>query len=300
VRTRVTRIGRTVPQEFSGAVRAVWRKALAVDVIAGARTGGRAALVTLVRADVPMTAASMALQVSPAFEFASLGLCVGDPVSFDGGTLAVGSAAAGPLLIANASGAGRYDGTLDSVGPLPELVALESISHAARAHRSTMSGRDSFARAASSKCDALLAELAGSVARDDALAAEKTARALVGLGPGLTPSGDDALCGFMLARCIAEGGGGGGDADDAVRSVARRTDGRTTVFSAVQLGLAADRRFGEALLEVAIALGGGWPGGVHPAVARCLDLGATSGADALLGLVAGVRSAQPAKLVNAG
>lgn len=44
-----------------------------------------------------------------------------------------------------------------------------------------------------------LTDLRHALHTDDASEVRRTARALVGLGPGLTPSGDDILCGALLA-----------------------------------------------------------------------------------------------------
>ena len=241
-----------------------------------------------------MTAASMALALSAGFEFSSSGPCVGDHVSFDGAVLLV--AADGPHSIAaDAPGAACYDGLLCRAGLGVDPSTLSSIEGAARIRREAMCGRSALNSAASAKCDALLGELARSTARGETPAAEQAARALLGLGPGLTPSGDDALCGFMLGRRV--NGGGDGLADRAVKSVAFEAAGFTSDVSAVQLALAAKGRFGEALLGVATGLHAGISLLARADVVRCLDEGATSGADALLGLVAGVRAgAQPTRL----
>jgi len=270
---------------------------MAVDSVS--RVEGRAALVTLVRADVPMTAASIALQLAAEFEFRDVGLCTGDRVRFDGNTLLLGPTAAGARIVADAGEAAAYEGAVVHLDCCGAEWALPFILAAARGHRESAVGRSSFTRAAVQKCDALLGELVRHGMVGNGPAVERCARALIGLGPGLTPSGDDTLCGFMLGRAVA--GSSDGATDDAVRSAIREADGRTTDFSAVQLALAAHGRFGEALLDVAEALATGGRRRVRAAVARCLGQGATSGADALLGFVAGVRSvAITRRIENAG
>ncbi|MGH3344030.1 MAG: DUF2877 domain-containing protein, partial [Carbonactinosporaceae bacterium] len=47
----------------------------------------------------------------------------------------------------------------------------------------------------------LLDSLACAAARHDLAAARAAAERLTGLGPGLTPSGDDLLCGFLVTLC---------------------------------------------------------------------------------------------------
>jgi len=293
LRTQITCIGRTVPGSFAGAVRAVWHRALAVDVQASTGLAVSPHLVTIVRHDVPMTAASMRLLVGEEFDFGTAGLRVGDPVSFDGFTLVVGTVRdcqASAAVAAVTVGAACYDGLASGGGDRPDPSALGMIASAAREHREA-AGSASLSRAAVSRCDALLGNLTRSAGRGDPVAAAEASAALIGLGPGLTPSGDDVLCGFLLGRRL--GRASDTAVDHVVTRVASSVAGRTTDFSAVQLALAARGRFGEALLGVATALEPTGSAGLSEAVGRCLGEGATSGADALLGLVAGAGSLWP-------
>ena len=66
--------------------------------------------------------------------------------------------------------------------------------------------------------------------------------ALIGLGPGLTPLGDDIVCGWLVARHAA------GLPDVAVSAAVRRLAARTTPLSAALLDCATR---GEALPELA-------------------------------------------------
>lgn len=286
MRTAATRIGRTVPIEFEGTVRAVWSRAcaLAPDAHAGP------ALITLVRDDVPMTAASIALGLGTAFDFATSGVTVGDRVISDGATLVVHRARPHEPIEANLLGATRFDGLVPEMPERPDSALLAPVEDAARRHRAALCGRSAFGVASSVACDTLLERLTRRACEDDAPAVAQAAHSLVGLGPGLSPAGDDVLCGFMLGRRLA--GRGSGDADAAIARVALGASGVTSDVSAVQLELAARGRFGEALLHVASALGSGRARILSAAVARCLAEGSTSGADGLLGLVAGVRAGQ--------
>jgi hypothetical protein len=126
------------------------------------------------------------------------------------------------------------------------------------------------------------------------LSAPGAAGGLLGCGPGLTPSGDDVLAGFMLGSlafgCSTPG------AFVAVRELAWST---TTLLSAQLLDHAAQ---GECIPEVAavvaglgmIALGSAGLGGAESlpeATQRLFAVGHTSGAALALGLVrAGERS----------
>jgi len=288
VRTRITRIGRTVPERFEGTVLAVWRKAVAVELGVRPRAHVLPSLVTLVREDVPMTAATMALRVPAGFEFSALGTLEGDLVRLSGGELTIAGRDGSALLVADARGAKDYDGTPRSAGAITDATLLAAVSEAARTRRELHCQSAWLATAALARCDDLLGELAGAVARGHVVTAKRAASGLIGLGPGLTPSGDDALCGFLLGRRLSVSAHPA--ADRAIRHVASCAGESTTWFSAVHLELAAHDRFGEALLGLASALADGrWPE-VEAMLVRCLDQGATSGADGILGLVAGVRS----------
>jgi hypothetical protein len=131
---------------------------------------------------------------------------------------------------------------------------------------------------------------------DDGLA--RAARALVGFGPGLTPSGDDVLVGLVtvLHRSWAAGAAGGA----LVRRLQAAVPpllGRTTPISAHHLALALDGHAGEHLVAlVDELLDHGTP---QPStVARVRATGATSGADAIVGVLAGTRLVQ-AELLEA-
>ena len=111
---------------------------------------------------------------------------------------------------------------------------------------------------------------------------------LVGLGPGLTPSGDDALVGLLavLQRLAPAGAPWLGQ---LLRpAVARRLD-RTGDISAHYLRLAVAGHVGERLVAICDALAAGTVDDAQAAAAAVVAGGATSGADALLGILSGVR-----------
>lgn len=127
--------------------------------------------------------------------------------------------------------------------------------------------------------------LAGSLA--DAVTA---AEGLIGLGPGLTPSGDDMLSGLLVAlRHLGEAA----DAPGAVRladwlgaAVTYDARTRTTPISATLLYCAARGQAGPEVVGVLRGVVGLQP--LEPAVHRLLRLGHTSGADLLLGIRIGL------------
>lgn len=107
--------------------------------------------------------------------------------------------------------------------------------------------------------------------------------ALVGLGVGLTPSGDDALVGAWCL-CAAAGVTARPDAERLVLDPAGRP--RTTDVSVSYLRLAAEGAFSPSLARVARCLTGpeSDAADMADAVRAELRFGATSGADALAGM----------------
>ena len=144
-------------------------------------------------------------------------------------------------------------------------------------------------RAAGGRTGDLMPTLERALAGRDAGRVTRCVAALVGLGPGLTPSGDDALVGLLAAlHRLAPAG----DASLALLAAAVRTHlHRTGDISAHYLRLAVDGHVGERLVALCDALAVGADRDVDAATASVAATGATSGADALLGVVAGVRLA---------
>lgn len=112
---------------------------------------------------------------------------------------------------------------------------------------------------------------------------------LIGLGPGLTPSGDDYLGGVLVAlRWL----GRGPQADSLWRWLEPRLAGRTSAISAAHLAAAASGQMHEALHEVLDNLSAWQTPDLHPCLARLDAVGHSSGWDALAGIVAVARTAQ--------
>jgi hypothetical protein len=136
--------------------------------------------------------------------------------------------------------------------------------------------------------------LADRCAAGDLALAVDAAERIVGLGPGLTPSGDDILAGLLVSLHAFGGSLPGGGA--AIRladwlgaAVTAHADTRTTALSATLLHCAAR---GQAALEVTAVLRGiAGQAELRPAVRRLLGAGHTSGADLTWGLLAGSRAA---------
>lgn len=121
----------------------------------------------------------------------------------------------------------------------------------------------------------------------DALAARTgvtaSARALVGLGEGLTPAGDDAICGMVLGARAC----GVTMSDHHRHDLVSLTRGRTTALSASCIAAALD---GYAVADVVNLVHdftrGRWD---SPSLERVLAMGHSSGRDLIAGLIAWLR-----------
>lgn len=129
--------------------------------------------------------------------------------------------------------------------------------------------------------------------RDSAGVAEAT-RGLAGLGPGLTPSGDDALAGFAAVMTLLSPylSADAAPRDDIAATIARVARPRTTALSAVFLAHAAQGEVAEHLgnLLLALALPAEASEAVLHAANHVLSFGANSGGDTLLGMLLALRA----------
>ncbi|GAA2407264.1 hypothetical protein GCM10010191_14460 [Actinomadura vinacea] len=184
-----------------------------------------------------------------------------------------------------------------ALGAVPPAVlargvrALEAaLRDAGEASRGGLAGHPDPVRLAD-RCAA--GDLAGTV---------EAAERIVGLGPGLTPSGDDILSGLLLSLRLLGGalragghgtGRGGGRAewmaDWLGAAVTADAGTRTTALAATLLHCAASGAAGAEVAAVLRAVAGHEP--AAPAVRRLLAAGHTSGADLAAGVLAGCRAA---------
>jgi len=133
----------------------------------------------------------------------------------------------------------------------------------------------------------LLAGLAAAAGDRDASAA--TAGCLLGNGPGLTPSGDDVLAGFLTGAAAF-----GLDASELREAIADLAPAGTTALSAALLWHAARGECIDEVAAVAAVLSGPQRIGAEQigrAVSRLRSVGHTSGAALALGLVTAAESA---------
>ncbi len=128
--------------------------------------------------------------------------------------------------------------------------------------------------------------LRAAVATGDRPGAITAAARLIGLGPGLTPSGDDALAGF-LAGLHALDHPMAGFAIGALNNL----ESRTSAVAATLLRQAAQGAFAECIHQALAGLLDPDPSKAGPAMARAAERGASSGIDCLVGLLDGLDAA---------
>ena len=134
--------------------------------------------------------------------------------------------------------------------------------------------------------------LAACCASGDLAGAVEAVEQLVGLGPGLVPSGDSVVSGMLLALRLLGGAISGGTravwlADWLSASATGYAEQRTTALAASLLHCAASGQAGGEASAVLLGMAGQEP--LEPAAARLL--GGAQGADLAWGLVAGGRAA---------
>jgi len=139
-------------------------------------------------------------------------------------------------------------------------------------------------------CPDILAPLARAIGdalrRDDADGALAHGRALLGLGPGLTPSGDDFLVGLFAVLNLANSPCHG--LRRACHGILADAHARTNAISLAALREAARGRVRDSVGALLLELVGGRPPRLHDALARVLAIGATSGRDMVAGILCGL------------
>ena len=138
------------------------------------------------------------------------------------------------------------------------------------------------------------AALAACCAAGDLAGAVELAESLVGLGPGLMPSGDSMISGLLLALRLLGGATAGGMravwlADWLGAAVTCYAEQRTTVLAAALLHCAARGQAAEEVSAVLHGFAGEEP--AEPAARRLLTAGRAAGADLTWGLMAGCGAA---------
>ena len=145
---------------------------------------------------------------------------------------------------------------------------------------------DLFRAAARPALRALLA----AAQRGDRGAAERAAASLVGVGSGLTPSGDDVLVGFTAALTAARAVLAG-----PIARAAAAAGARTTLIARTYLDHAARGEYAERVHDLTAAVAAG----AEAQVVRGMSWGATSGADLVLGILLGARASWVTREIRA-
>jgi hypothetical protein len=128
--------------------------------------------------------------------------------------------------------------------------------------------------------------LAGTANDDDFLIVEGV-HGLMGLGPGLTPSGDDFLLGFLAGLTAVQPEPGNQAAAKLARCLAQDAPARTTAVAASFLKYATQGQYHQYLVELIDLFRDGDEAPMLNAAQRLLTLGHFSGTDLLLGFAFG-------------
>lgn len=178
--------------------------------------------------------------------------------------------------------------------PIQAEVARQRLTQLVRAHQIPVTHASSAMTSTLAHDVAALRDILTAVAETTAVSAadlDSVIGRLIGAGEGLTPTGDDVLVGLLAALYR----GGEMPLAAAVYSpvgeaVLRHTH-RTTDISAHYLRLATRGSFGEPLTNLVDAvIGGASVDDVHARTSDVLSVGASSGADALVGVLLGLEA----------
>jgi len=129
------------------------------------------------------------------------------------------------------------------------------------------------------------------------LAAQKSAQAggeppvdLLGFGPGLTPSGDDALCGVLLALEAIRSQPAARALQCLASAIERESAGATTALSGQFLSAAIEGQGSAVLHDFVGVLVGGDAARIPAAIEKLARVGHSSGLDAAAGVIIALRA----------
>ncbi|QXE92650.1 DUF2877 domain-containing protein [Geomonas subterranea] len=121
---------------------------------------------------------------------------------------------------------------------------------------------------------------------------------LAGLGVGLTPSGDDFLCGFFASLVFRRESGLWGPSKEDIDRWAQLAAAGTSTFSGQMIRCAARGLVTEEVAAWLTAVHLGRPEGIFDLTRKIASFGHTSGTDQLCGLVTTLESLLRSKVVN--
>jgi Protein of unknown function (DUF2877) len=139
---------------------------------------------------------------------------------------------------------------------------------------------------------ALIGGLAESLTHRDRRRLKVVASSLAGLGPGLTPAGDDFIAGVLLALALVRAHGGDPALNEIAHLLVETAAPRTHEISAAYLRAAYDGQVSERWDPLLAALAAGDAKQITAAAGPVLATGETSGADMLAGFVVGIGALQ--------
>ncbi|MFG2882717.1 DUF2877 domain-containing protein [Streptomyces sp. NPDC048297] len=239
-------------------------------------------------ADAPRTL------IADVADWTGRGLAAGQSVTFTPGSITLGIPSR-PLRLTT-TGARAWDPVVPSLAHLaPDdvktaAVVLDRLNHAYGARGGMLGATPDAGPMEAAVVRALhdgRTTLLDAVRAGDRPRIRRGILALLGLGPGLTPAGDDFLTGFTLLAALP--GSGLAAFVPVLRDVLADHGGRTTDLGLATVGEAADGRARSELLDLLGLLANGHPpGDLHVPARKVLAIGHTSGSDTLSGLVAGL------------
>lgn len=302
MQSRAISIGQAVPlNDFDAVVHSAFDSALNL------RPNGSDLLITVLPSDAPDLPGGIRLEVSKELSFQALqpGMqahCRAGMLRFEGGQLTI-----------DLRQAARWDGDLpipraDLRNPLTatawqcawavlnEKQTLDASGLLARGILDVAEDRPAWVLQAG-KCMRVLVD----ETRRGAAAPDAAVRGLIGLGPGLTPSADDLLGGYLTGlRSAAQGKEERLSFVSRLASAVKQRSGQTNDISRTYLIHAAEGHASSRLLDLASSIGSGAPveqTTLHTEAA--MQLGHTSGMDAVSGLLIGMATWDAPHLLRA-
>ena len=260
--------------------------------------------ISLVRDSIQRGPLNLVLQPRAGFGgFSRLGLRTGDVVEVTPSTLRLASRVVVSLesaetyrsqtnisgrLLGNKEIRANLDAAAETtiaLGDLAGIGGLVTILHPS-GHRVCESETSVFSRAARIQFAELMRLLSSDTDQQEL---REVVRRLIGLGPGLTPSADDALAGLMIMVGLYSSSSGRLTSISSLlmRVVAAEAIGRTTRLSEECLKQAALGRGGELVMNLCAAILTEGPASVSRATSRALAVGASSGTDTVFGVILG-------------
>lgn len=229
--------------------------------------------------------------VVAAGDFLAMGICQGDSVRAAGGSLAI----AGKAMV-------TVTGAVTWRTPVPETHCATDLLRRRLAEAEAAIWRNGtpggfiegmadteIARLTTRMLHEGADGLALALGRGDTNAALAHAGRLLGLGPGLTPSGDDFLTGLLAARALCRQHGDLGS-DAFPLGVVRLAKTATNPIAYAAIAKAARGEVRERVARLIIALGSATVEPFAPALAQVLAIGSSSGTEIAFGVIRGLAS----------